>query len=188
MLGAIIYLYLLLQVLDLLLMSTLSSQKLSYIGMIDITASLEVGSFPKGKCLICNQAVDSLNGSKKKDFASLESLCGTNPGIVHIVESFLVTFLDQPLAFTQDQFLTLVFPHLLAICLESISQSSSLYSLGGFPQPIIKACDDPCILSPRDKLPSQHVPVENVSQAFNLEALLTELAAGKPILLGMTSL
>jgi hypothetical protein len=94
MLGAIVYLYLLLQVLNLLLMSALPSQKLSYVGMIDITASLEVGSLPKGKGLIRNQVVDSLNSSKKKDFASLESLCCSNPGIVHIVESFLVTFLD----------------------------------------------------------------------------------------------
>jgi hypothetical protein len=188
MLRAIIYLYLLLQVLNLLLMSALPSQKLSYVGMIDITASLEVGSLPKGKGLIRNQAVDSLNGSKKKDFSSLESLCGSNPGIVHIVESFLVTFLDQPLTFPQNQLLTLVFPDLLAICLESISQSSSLYGLSSLPQPIIKACDDPCILSPSDKLPSQHVSVENVSQAFNLEALLAELAACKPILLSVTSL
>jgi len=148
-------------------MSALPSQKLSYVGMIDITASLEVSSLPKGKSLISYQAVDSLNCSKKKHFASLESLCGTNPGIVHIVESFLVTFLDQPLKFPQDQLLTLVFSHLLAICLESIPKSSSLYSLGSLPQAIIKACDDPCVLSPSDKLPSHHVPVENVSQAFN---------------------
>lgn len=120
MFGTIIYLYLLLQVLNLLLMSALPSQKLSYVGMIDITASLKIGSLPKGKGLICYQAVDSLNCSKKKHFASLESLCGTNPGIVHIVESFLVTFLDQPLTFPQDQLLTLVLSHLLAICLESI--------------------------------------------------------------------
>jgi hypothetical protein len=188
MLGAIIYLYLLFQVLNLLLMSALPSQKLSYVGMIDITASLEVSSLPKGKGLISNQAVDSLNCSKKKHFASLESLCGTNPGIVHIVKSFLATFLDQPLTFLQDQLLTLVFSHLLAICLESIPQSSSLYGLGSLPEPIIKACDYPCVLSPCDKLPSQHVPVENVSQAFNLEALLAELAACKPILLSVTSL
>ena len=163
MLGTIIYLDLLLQVLDLLLMSALPSQKLGYIGMIDISASLEVGSLPKSKGLICNQSVNSLDGSKKKDFSSLKSLCGTNPGIVHIVKSFLITFLDQPLTFPQDQLLTLVFSHLLAICLESIPQSSSLYCLGGFPQAIIKACDDPCVLSPSDKLPSQHVPVENIS-------------------------
>jgi hypothetical protein len=77
---------------------------------------------------------------------------------------------------------------LLAICLESIPQSSSLNGLGGLPQPIIKACDDPCVLSPSDKFPSLHVPVENVSQAFNLEALLAELAACKSILLSVTSL
>ena len=99
MLGAIVYLNLLLQVLNLLLMSALPSLKLSYVGMIDITASLEVGSLPKSKGLIRNQAVDSLNGSKKEDFACLESLCGAYPGIVHVVESFLVTFLDQPLTF-----------------------------------------------------------------------------------------
>jgi hypothetical protein len=83
-------------------MSTLPPLKLSYVGMIDITACLKVSSLPKGKGLIGNQPVDSLNGSKKEDFASLESPCGAYPGIVHIVESFLVTFLDQPLAFPED--------------------------------------------------------------------------------------
>jgi hypothetical protein len=83
-------------------MSALPSQKLSYVGMIDITACLEVGSLPKGKGLISYQPVDSLNGSKEEYFASLESFCGAYPGIVHIVESFLVTFLDQPLAFPKD--------------------------------------------------------------------------------------
>ena len=176
MLGAIVDLDLLLQVLNLLLMSTLPPLELSYVGMIDITACLEVSSLPKSKGLIGNQAVDSFNGSKKEDFTSLESLCGAYPGIIHVVESFLVTFLDQPLAFTQNQLLTLVLSHLLAIYLESIPESASLYGLGGLPQPIIKACDDPCVLSPSDKLPPQHVPVEYVSQAFNLEALLAELA------------
>jgi hypothetical protein len=156
--------------------------------MIDITACLEIGTLPKGKGFIGNQAVDSLNGSKEEDFASLESLCGTYPCIVHIVKSFLVAFLDQPLAFPQDQLLTLVLSHLLAIDLESIPESASLYGFGGLPQPIIKACDDPCVLSPSDKLPPQHVPVEYVSQAFNLEALLAELAPCKPILLRVASL
>jgi len=175
MLGAIVYLDLLLQVLNLLLMSTLPPLKLCYIGMIDIAACLEISSLPKGKGLISYQPVDSLNGSKEEYFASLESFCGAYPGIVHIVKGFLVTFLDQPLAFPKDQLLSLVLSHLLAVSLESIPESSSLYGLGSLPQPIIEACDDPCVLSPCDQLPPQHVPVEYVSQAFHLEALLAEL-------------
>ena len=169
-------------------MTSLPPLKLSYVGMIDITACLEVGSLPKGEGFIGNQPVDALNGSKEKDFASLESLCGAYPGIVHIVESFLVTFLDQPLAFPEDQLLTLALSHLLAVSLESIPESSSLYGLGGLPQPIIQACDDPRVLSPCDQLPPQHVPIEYVSQAFHLEALLAELAPRKPILLSVTRL
>ena len=102
MLGAVVYLNLLLQVLNLLLVSSLPPLKLCYVGMIDITACLEISSLPKGKGLIGNQPVDSLYGSKEEDFTSFKSFCGAYPGIVHIVESFLVTFLDQPLAFPKD--------------------------------------------------------------------------------------
>ena len=97
-------------------------------------------------------------------------------------------FLDQPLAFPEDQLLTLALSHLLAVSLESIPESSSLYGLGGLPQPIIQACDYPRVFSPCDQLPPQHAPIEYVSEAFHLEALLAELAPSEPVLLSVTRL
>jgi hypothetical protein len=106
----------------------------------------------------------------------LETLGGSHPGIIDVVTGGLVSLLDNPFTFGQDKLLAFVLFDLLTIKLKGIPETASLKSLGGFPEAIIKASNDPGVLSPSDQLPSEHVTVKDVSQPLNLKALLSEFA------------
>ena len=171
-----------------MLVAPLPPLELSYIRVVDVPARLEVRALPQGEGLVSHQPVHALDRPEQENLRCLESLGCPDPCIIDVIACLLISFLDEPLTLPDNHLLPLIFPDLLPIPLKSIPEPSPLNRFRSLPQPILQACDHPCVLRPRSEPPPEHVPVDYVAEALDLEALLAEPAPGEAVLLGVAPL
>lgn len=67
----------------------------------DVSASMEVSTFPESESLVSNQAIHTLDRSEQESASCLESFDSVFPSIYYIITHFLLSLLHQPFTFVE---------------------------------------------------------------------------------------